>query len=525
MAGPWEKYKAAPAPAKKPWEQFATTAPATPEAQTLPPPENQPQGNLLSPTMQGVTMGWQDEITGLLNAKVGKGFWKDYAKERDEQRNLLAETRAARPVASTVAEVGGSVAPLLIPGVGAATRVAGAGHRVAAGMATGAGQGAIYGLGAGEGDLVSQATSMGLGAGLGLAVGGLGTAAANRIATRSARKAIPSTEDIYQNSKLAFETADNSGVVFSEAVPNRLIGELGDIAEKTAYDPGSMPKARAVFRGLRQHRDRPMTWQDLEILRARAHDAANLKGANNGREAEIGRLLLKRIDEYQQNPALTRGNVLSGDITNATEGVQAGRQLWAQSKRSGMVDEAFLKARRTARSKGKDEVKLMQSNIGTNLNNASKSRGLTALERAAADDLVEGTILRRAGRAVGDKLSPTGAFGGISALMGGGGMGFLLGPGVGTATALGMAGVGGTAKALTRAATRRSAQRLSETIRSGGRTAEGLARDIRSGAMSHGTVTPQLARQAQIESWAVPGAVNAAEAAFLDGPRRKPRYR
>lgn len=119
---------------------------------------------------QGVTLGFQDEIAGALDAAFTS---KSYSQGRDEARAANEAARQAHPIAFGAGEIGGSVA------LGAVTGGTAAAGRGAIGAAKVAGlEGAIYGAGSSNADLtkgeVSQLAadtvkSAALGAGTGYA--------------------------------------------------------------------------------------------------------------------------------------------------------------------------------------------------------------------------------------------------------------------------------------------------------------------------------------------------------------------
>lgn len=143
MAGPWEKYKAAPAAG--PWERYKT--PSTE-------PEGEKPGYLetaVRGAVQGATGGFADEIGGGIGALVDKVTGSEeslgdlYRQRRDTLREGDAAAAAENPLTSLISNVAGGVA---LP-VGGVLKGASAAQRIAGATALGAG----YGFGGSDSDL------------------------------------------------------------------------------------------------------------------------------------------------------------------------------------------------------------------------------------------------------------------------------------------------------------------------------------------------------------------------------------
>jgi hypothetical protein len=138
---------------------------------------------------QGASFGFADEIAGLggatKDALTGKGF--EYKKKRDEWRKWFDEAKKTNPKSYLAGELGGSVGTALIPGVGIAGNL-GKASLVTKGALTGAGIGALSGLGQSEAEkpldmALDVRNSALLGGGLG-AAGGLVAKGASSLAKK-----------------------------------------------------------------------------------------------------------------------------------------------------------------------------------------------------------------------------------------------------------------------------------------------------------------------------------------------------
>lgn len=109
------------------------------------------RGSLADPVAQGMTLGFSDELAGLLGAvpaaiSTGNSVVDAYKGIRDAARENYQGYREQNPVASTAAEIGGG---LLTGGMGGGRALAGTAGRqmLARAAATGAGLGAASGAG------------------------------------------------------------------------------------------------------------------------------------------------------------------------------------------------------------------------------------------------------------------------------------------------------------------------------------------------------------------------------------------
>lgn len=181
MAGPWEKYQKQEQEAA-PWDRYKE-------------PQREPTSTIGADVIgrvgvgQGLMMGYGDEAEAYVRSKLPGG--RSYEEELTDVRQKIKTTQQERPIASTTAEVGGSLAPLIgtlatipfsggasAPAAGAAAArtgtlfgniVRGAGR----GAAIGGGQGVVEGFGKGEGGFENRAERALSEGAIGTAVGGV----------------------------------------------------------------------------------------------------------------------------------------------------------------------------------------------------------------------------------------------------------------------------------------------------------------------------------------------------------------
>lgn len=400
----------------------------------------------------GATFGYADKLAGYMN---GDGTEAERAKS-DE-----AHQRAG--FAGTTAEIAGSMATgkgladagltamKLVPK--AASGLFGLGARTGAAAVDGAAYGALNATG--------HDTDVGEGAKMGAIFGTGGNLFGEALSTGigkvagafNKKPAVPSSDQLRDASRQAYQAADDAGVIYSPqaiaGLKDRITRELADFG----YDPALQPGAAVVLRRLDDMAGQNATLTGMDTLRKVANNGINpTNPANNAAIAKI----VGAIDDAVSNPAA--GDVLGGDATAAAQAIQKARQLWGQARKAEGVDQAVERATLRAGSTGS----------GGNVDNATrqelrrifeKSRGLTDDEKAAFETAIKGTPAQNAARLIG-KLSP-------------GGNGLMAALGLGSTIAAGPVGavpsaVGLIAKTLADRQTPANVEQLSRIIRAGG---------------------------------------------------------
>lgn len=395
------------------------------------------------------TFGFADEISAGLGALTGIGgqsgeYDTNLAAQRDRDREGGWE------------RLGGQVAGAFTSPLAAARTTLGA-------IGQGASMGGAYGFGSGEGDWGNRFRSAALGGAIGGAAGGVVHKAANALANRAARHAIPDVDDLRSLSQAGYEAAENAGVIVRPEGMRRIATEtVNDLAE-FGYHPQLQPKIGTLLSEMERLGNTNTTYKGLDTLRKMASRVA---GSNDPAESALATRIINRLDDYMTN--LPADDVIMGNAQQASQGIRQGRDNWSRMRRAEMVDTAKLKAERRAATTGTggNLENTLRQNVRSILDNPRRSRGMTPAELEAAERVVRGTpgqdALRLAGR-----LSPT--TGGLSAMLNVGAAAynpFLAIPG-----AIGMG-----AKALADRGTRANVQQLSELIRSGGMTADDIAK-------------------------------------------------
>lgn len=427
-------------------------------------------GGILDSIMNGITLGYGDEVRALDAAVMGetpegeyfdysRPFWERYDVAKAAEEKQRKAFKEERPVTSTVAEIGGAVAT----GGGLARQGAtlmGRGGSVAKNVGLGAAEGAAYGgvYGSGEAPEGRRLEGFAQGAGMGALTGGAVTLGAQKfaqaLARRGAIKAAPSREALRGRAGAAAETARAQGIVYNghsyDTFFRRISNDLADEGLDETLTPAT---ARTLVR-LESLLGKQPTFDDLERMRRVAAMAAQSQAPADRRLASM---LVDRIDEFVATPQ----NVASatGDAALASASLSEMRRNWSRMKRAEMLDEALERAERRAASTGSggNVENAIRQNVRAILDNPKKRRGFSKEEIAALEDVVRGGSVRHALRLLG-KIAPGGN--GLSLFLNLGGI--YMEPSFLAAT---LAGTG--AKWLAERGTQQAAQRAGAMIRSG----------------------------------------------------------
>lgn len=404
----------------------------------------------------GATFGYADRFAGYMS---GEGTEAERAKTEGARERLGAPAATVAGVAGTVAPVAGLAragvtATRFVPE--ALTGRAGLAARTGAMAAEGAGYGALNALGHDQ--------DVGEGAAWGAAGGALGNVGGEAIAKGVGKVAgafnkkpnLPDTDELFRRGEAAYQRADQAGLVVKPEGVQKLATDIKTMLAEKAYDPALAPKIKVVLDRLDELSQGNVTLKGVDTLRKIATAKVN---PQNRYEGELSGEVKRRIDDFLDN--LDASHVLMGNRTEGVRALKEARSLWAQARKSDMIDEAIERATLKTQSTGSggNINNALRQEFRSILRNPKLSAGLTADERAAMYDIVRGTDTQNLARLVG-KLSPQGnglmmTIHGVGALESGG-------------MTLPAAIVGGGAKAFADKATHNNVYALARIIQNGG---------------------------------------------------------
>jgi hypothetical protein len=472
MAGPWEKYQAAPQ-ADGPWTKYQPKPAEIEAPRTI--------GGLNTGLAQGMTANLADELfaVGMTPIEMGIAAYKGqddgkglmqrmsegYDRALEGNRAMFKQAREDDPIASTVGDVTGALMTGGALAKGGATLLQGAKPTVASMAGRGAAEGALYGAayGAGEGEGAQDRGQRALAsAGIGALTGGVLGGVAGKVASRAGEAAVPTNEQLRSAAGRAYKAADDAGVIFTPQGLKRLQQDVQvDLAE-FGYHPQLQPRIATVLGEINRLSENNVTLKGVDQLRRIANAARRSQDPSEG---ELGRHLIDKIDDFVASAG--PGEFLAGDPAKGAAALKDARGLWSSVRKSELIDDAVERAQRRAASTGTggNEDNAIRQNIRSILDNPKKVAAFSEEERAALDAIVRGTATQNMLRLVG-RLAPN-----ASALMTTGNLG--------AAAATGGASLPGTAvaagaKAAADRMTLGNVGRASTVVRNQGQIPEGL---------------------------------------------------
>lgn len=371
------------------------------------------RGSWLDPVMQGVTMGFGDELAGAfggaMDAISGGSFDEGYARTRDTARGNLEAYRARNPVASTALEIAGAVPTALIPG-GAAVRGANIATKVGRGMAAGAGYGAVAGYGAGEGGVKNRVENATRGAAVGAAVGGAvpvaGRVIGKAVGRRQAVKSAPSRTDIHDRKTALYDQADRAGIAVNPPALERAGRVIPARMQKAGIDPTLHPNASAALRRVEQLADtgmgnRRLSLSETETVRKVIVDAT--KSPNKADRYMAGQIL-EHFDQWRTS--LAPRDMVNGRNMTGREAIGILKEAQTLAKREAKGD-TLAQLVENAQNADRDFGTALRQEFRTLARNKNRMRQFSSDEQSQIKSIVRGGPIDWVLRAVG-MASPAG---------------------------------------------------------------------------------------------------------------------
>lgn len=194
-----------------------------------------PIGSALDPIVQGTTLGFSDELAGLISgaqAKLqGKDFGPAYEEERQWRLKQLENYRTRHPIASAGEEIAGAALPAIMTmGSSAGPSSAGLLARMGLSAGAGAGSGALYGAGAADEGLTNRLAGSAAGAASGTILGGALPLAASAAKFLGKPVADAVLARIHPEAYAAQKVAERAGPMGIEPIINR-ISRASDVGQ------------------------------------------------------------------------------------------------------------------------------------------------------------------------------------------------------------------------------------------------------------------------------------------------------
>ncbi|SCD24321.1 hypothetical protein [Brucella inopinata] len=416
--------------------------------------------------LQGIPFG--DEIVSGamaplragISAIKGEGF--DIGREYNRAMDIEAELRRRReersPIASTVGSTAGGLGVGGVAAKGGLTLLNGAKPTLASLAGRGAAEGALYGAvyGAGEGrGLTDRAFNAATGAGTGALIGGATGALARIGAVSVDRAALPTADDLRAAAQVAYQKADDAGVVYTKQGMERLRDALMKDFAEFGYHPELQSGAKVALNEVNRLADGNVTFKGLDTARKIAGNAYQPGNkANNALTAKIS----EALDNFAANPQA--GDVLVGNSAEAAAALKEARGLYSQARKLDTVGELLNRAgiRTKISGAGGNIENNTRQELAKILKSEKLKRGFTASELQAVEKAVMGSKGQGFLRLVG-KLSPEGN--GLSLLL------HVLGSSATGGATLPLAGAGMIAKRAAEAMSASNARLAEAVIASG----------------------------------------------------------
>lgn len=426
---------------------------------------------------EGMTLGFADELGAGVEAPVraigdlftGRGFdlGRAYDEGLTDTRALMEKQKAINPVAAMAGDVTGS----LVTGGGLAkggiTLMNGAKSLpglIGRGAAEGAIYGGVSGFGRSEGDLEDRGRDAAWGAGIGGLMGGGVSGVAGALASRAAKAAVPTVDELKGQARTLYDQAEASGVTFAKGEVRQAADDIAAKVLSEGIDPTLHPRATAALKRLGEAAATGMTVKNAQTMRRIL--AAAAKDPMNPDEQRIASMMIEKFDDM---------------VAAKTPELAQARGIYHQAKKGELIEQTIELAKSRAGQYGNGG---MENALRTEFRGLQRKlikgqlKGLSPEEVAAINKVADGGPLENIARWVG-KAAPTGI---VSAGLGSG-VPFALGtalsggnPAIGAAASGTVMGAGLAGRSAAEALTARNAVAAALLARNGGVRAGSAAR-------------------------------------------------
>lgn len=426
MAGPWEKYKQAPAPTSGPWAKYAT--PVQSQAQSVAQPSAQPFLDNPLPPQEPKT---QEPYTGSI-----------LPFSRDAEGNVSFDSNAGilgsiKRAVMLPGEVMKGEVQVYGPDGNVSPEVIGRSFEAAAFMSP---------------------STPGLRSGVGLVPG-------EKAQVRRAVPAVPSADDIFAAADDGYNAMRNSGVAYSGNAVRDFATGLKTNLDADGLIAKIAPKTQSVLDDLANPPEGAIA--DIKGLHAARKAFGRIaQNFNEPEEQAAAVRAIRGLDDFigADNPA----SVVAGTASDAGSALRTANANFAAAKRSDLLTgvERAADLRAAAANSGANTGNAIRQRVASALLKPKEIAGYSPEEVAALEQIVTGTAAQNATRYVGNLLGGGGGMGQMLTTAVGAGGGAAAGGGLGAAIgAAAPIAIGSTSKAVSNALTRKALQAADEMVR------------------------------------------------------------
>ncbi len=300
-------------------------------------------------------LGWGDEIAAAGGALTGiDGEFGDYAGNLARQRQITETTKALNPIAYGAGNLAGDALPAAAAAKMGLTLM-GKGGSALKSIAAGVGEGAVYGgiAGAGHADPGKRMEGAAWGAGTGAAVGGglsaLSRAGRQWAANRRFTKDIPTTQDLRQAKKAAYQHVDDLGARYKPAALADLADAIDEGLKAKRFRKNVNRKVHRVVKVLRKDLTgkKSVSLSGLDDLRQYVSRNITDKPGQH-KHGYYGDIIKKNMDEFIDSAGPQQ--MTMGDAPRAAQAMKAARASNRRYKKMQAVDDAIEKVKNNPNS-------------------------------------------------------------------------------------------------------------------------------------------------------------------------------
>lgn len=369
-----------------------------------------PAAGATDAAISGATAGFSDEASAAARAPIdmlrrGESFDEAYQHNVAAERDRLDRYRKASPVASTAAELAGSMA---VP----VSRAAGA-------IKTGIGQGALFGAGNSEGDIAQRGADAAIGGAMGGALSGV-VAGVGRAIAGKAPSAAPSIEELRAAARKGYQSEAIRGLEVSPKALSEAAVGIRSRLDDAGFDEVIGTKAHAILKRLEAVPEgATVTGGNLHSLQKALGKAA---GSIDPQEKAAASMALRELNDVLEN--LPAAAVRRGSAEDFSAVMREANANYAAASQAANIDKKVIQAetRAAAANSGMNVANTVRQRMADVALNPKQSRGLRPEEVAAAKSIAEGTRGQNALRFAGNMLGGGGGWGTLAAggILGGG---------------------------------------------------------------------------------------------------------